>query len=154
MNNSSDNRHLKPLFISLAICLPGCLLLFYFMHSPESDWWLPRLLFMGIVIFAVIDFVLLNYLDSYREKVNQITLIILSASIFFTFLFFISKVSQSIYPDMGFEYLLPGVIALLGFSLFGIFKERQIFLKLYLGANSLALALLWGLGASNAIYLP
>ena len=107
-----------------------------------------------ILLIAAIDLALLVILDPYRRDLSKLTLPTLISAMATILLFIITDSINRFFEHLGYAFLTPFVIVCVALIYTTVFLEKNITLKFYLSLNSIAVMLLWALGASNRIMMP
>lgn len=154
METGQDSAALfKSLVTSLLVCVPSFCFSVYIIETHIS-WSAPALVMAAILCVGVFNFGLTVALEYCRSKLGPLTLPAMLCVAAVVLLFVIAESFDRFVDKIDYGWLLPAVAVGLALSTLAIFKERVLALKLHLAFNSLALAVLWGLGATGKISLP
>lgn len=143
----------KSLVTSLLVSLPTFCAALYFMEA-QITWRSPSLIVVFILGLAVANFAAIVILEHYRSSLGNLTLPALLSGVGLILLFVTAEAINRFYRDFGYEWLFPVVVLALGLSFLAIFRERKMALKFQLACNSVAVAVLWSLGAADKIAMP
>jgi len=143
----------KSYLISMAVSLPSLALLAFFVKL-EINWLAPQLWLVGILVLSLVNFIVLICLDNIRNRIGSLTLPTLIGTVGIVLLLVILKAFEEVFYFIDLKLLLPWVALFLIFCPLAIFKEKLIALKIHMGINSIALAVLWSLGNTGMIFLP
>lgn len=107
-----------------------------------------------VLLLAALDFATVVFIEQYRSRLGALTMPALLATIAVIFLFIIAESLIRFFEHLGYTFITPVVIAAMLMIYAAIFMEKNMMLKSYLSINSIALALLWAMGASDKITMP
>lgn len=142
-----------PFATSVAIAGPCSFLSIALMHnhSPFSQ---PMLWATGVLALAGMNIATACMLDGERARLGAFTMPALLAMAGIVLMYvFAQSVNRYVTP-VGYDWLLPFVIAGLGLCYCGIFLEKSLFLKALMAASGLALTVMWCLGSADKLALP
>lgn len=107
-----------------------------------------------VLLLAVLDFATVVFIEQYHKRLGKLTLPSLLAAIAVIFLYMVMESFNRFFEQLGYGFLTPLVVIVVLMIYAAIFMEKSLLLKSYLGINSVALALLWAMGASDKITMP
>jgi hypothetical protein len=149
----AQDEMLKSLLVSLAVCLPAFCLAVWLIEKPVA-WTSPPLVVLCILGLTAANFATIIFLEYYRASIGRLTLPALLGAVAVVLLYMIAQSMDRFVHDIGYNWLFPAVACFLLLSACAIFRERQLLLKGYLALNTVAMAVLWGLGDMDRMTLP
>lgn len=151
----SSEGLIKSYIISLLISLP-CLAISIYVTQFHINWIYPQTIFMVIMFISVLNFVTLILLDEIKGKVKvgTMTVPMLLAAAGLVLLFLIIEGINRFMPILSYRWLFPVIALVMAVKYLAMFKEKNLALKFYLGANIIVLSILWSLGETDKIVLP
>jgi len=108
----------------------------------------------AVLLLAAFDFATVVFIEKYRSTLGALTLPAFLAALGTIFLFIVVESFNRLFEGFGYTLTMPFVAVAVLMIYAAIFMEKNMMLKICLGINSLALALLWALGATDMITLP
>lgn len=153
MDTKNDKDLIRSHIASVAVCIPSFCLAVWLMESKVS-WDHPSLLVMAVLGLALANFVAAVALDQLGKKGGALTAPALLASAGVALLYIISESINRFFMEIGYNWLLPCVIAVLLLCSSAIFRERMILIKVQLACNLVAVAVLWTLGVADKVAVP
>ena len=141
-------------FVTGAAISAPCTLLSIFIMQKHFSFHQPWLWMLGILALGVLDFLAAILLEPMKRELGSLTLPALLGSCGMVLFYVLAQTLNRYIEHLGYDWLLPFVIASLGLCYAGIFLEKNAHLKCYLALNGLALTVLWCLGAADKVALP
>lgn len=114
----------------------------------------PGMWMMGILGFTALNLLVTLLLEPYTSRIGPFTMPAILATIALVLLYLITEALNRFAEKIGYEWLLPFVLAGLCICYTGIFRERSVVLRLYMALNGLMLTLLWCMGVADKVSLP
>lgn len=149
----SSAEMVKSYVISLAIALPSIGLTYYLAYL-NRNWPAAHVIFAGILIVSIVNFVALAALEEYRSRIGSFTVPVLVAASAVVLLILLLTAVNRFVPAIGYQWVFPAVLFVIVFKYLALFREKNLALKFYLAVNIIALAALWGMGIHGKIALP
>ena len=153
MDKQNQDNLIVSLLTSLAVSVPAFCATIYLMESNLS-WNTPALVTLVVIAVAAANFATIIALEHFRANIGTLTLPALLATVGLILLFVMMEGINRFFYDFGYRWLFPVLVIALGLSFLAIFKEHKFLIKCQLGFNSMALAVLWGLGVTGKVALP
>jgi hypothetical protein len=143
----------KSILITFGVLSPAFLSAVFLIHERPP---IPYDYFVscGILLLAVFDFVTVVFIEQYRKRLGTLTMAALLGTIFIVMLFMIATALNRFFEYLGYGYLIPFIGAAMLLIYAAAFIEKNLVLKIHLSLNSLALALLWTMGATDKVMMP
>lgn len=143
----------KSALISLVILSPSLLSGIFLIenHVPVTHAYLVACL---ILLLAVLDFVMVVLLEPYRRRLGALTMGAFIVTISIILLFIMTNALHRFFDHLGYDYLTPFVVAGELLLVAAVFFEKNAALKCSLSLNSIALAVLWAMGAADKVTMP
>ncbi len=142
-----------PFAISLAIAVPCSFLSITLMHK-YSSFPQPMLWVTAVLVLSGVNLVLACLFDRDRAQLGTFTMAGMLATVGIVILYIFAQSVNRYMTPVGYDWMLPFVIAGLGICYCGVFFEKSLFLKAYLALNGFALTVMWCLGAADKLALP
>lgn len=149
-----NKEHIIRGFVSnLAMACPGLIFGLYTL-SHNVNWPTPSLIMPFILALGAGSFTLIAVLDSMHARTGQWTMPGLLSVTGIVMLFMIAEAANRFLGDFGYGWLLPVALSAQAVLYVAIFTERGLLLKTVLLLDSFAISVLWGLGASDRMFMP
>lgn len=153
MDTWSKDALWKSLASSVAVSVP-CFCLAVFLIEADIVWGAPQQVLLGILLLAACNFATLVTLEHCRDRIGALTIPSLLSALGLVVLFVIAEGINRFVGNIGYRWIFPLVAVAVLLIMAAIFREKIFLLKCHLGCNSVALAMLWSLGAADRISLP
>jgi hypothetical protein len=108
----------------------------------------------AILILAVINFVTIALIEPYRRNLGKLTIPAFICAIGLVLLFVMTDALNRFFDHLGYNWLTPLVAIVTLLIYIAVLREKNIALKCHLSINSIALSILWAMGAIDKITLP
>lgn len=138
---------------NLALACPGLIFGLYAL-SHNVNWPAPALIMPFIFALAAGSFTLIAILDSMHARTGQWTLPGLLSVTGIVMLFMIAEAANRFLGDFGYGWLLPFVLTVQAVLYVAMFTEKGFLLRAVLLLDSIAISVLWGLGAADRLFMP
>jgi len=139
--------------VSSAVAAPAIIgsvvLMQWEFNLSNSGMWM-----MGILGFTAGNLLMTLLLEPYSSRIGPFTMPAILATIALVLLYLITEALNRFAEKIGYEWLLPFVLAGLCICYTGIFREQSFVLRLYMALNGLMLTLLWCMGVADKVALP
>ena len=142
-----------PFATSLAIAGPCSFLSIALMHK-YSAFPQPMLWVTGVLALAGLNIATACILDGDRARLGAFTMPALLAMAGIVLMYIFAQSINRYVTPVGYDWMLPFVIAGLGLCYCGVFLEKSLFLKASMAASGLALTVMWCLGSADKLALP
>lgn len=142
-----------PFATSVAIAGPCSFLSIALMHK-YSSFPQPMLWATGVLVLAAVNIATACMLDSERPRLGVFTMPALLAMAGIVLMYIFAQSVNRYITQVGYDWLLPFVIAGLGLCYCGVFLEKSLYLKVAMALSGLALTVLWCLGSADKLALP
>lgn len=144
---------MKTLPTSLLVCVPSFALSLYLMQT-RMEWVRPDLITTMILMLMTGNIALLAIMEQHRSRIGILTCPALLSAVGLSLLFMVAESVERFHANIDYQWFFPAVLIASMLSCIAIFKERQLFMKFQLGATSIALTIMWCMGAGDKLSLP
>jgi len=107
-----------------------------------------------ILFLASINFATAIMLEPYRSHFSKLSPPAVISMAVTVFLFITLEALKTYFPEIGYKFLLPLLLASGGLIYAAVFREKSLPLKVLLSLDSIALMFLWALAASDKFTMP
>jgi hypothetical protein len=142
-----------PFFTSLIVAGP-CTALSVTLMLQHVSLEEPWLWMSGIIVLGLVCMLAAAVLEPARAVLGRLTMAGLLAFPAVVMMYILTETLNRYMTDLGYEWLLPFVIAAQGLNYCGVFFEKHLPVKALLALNGAALSVLWCLGVAAKISLP
>lgn len=143
----------KSLIISTLFFLPSPVM-GYFLQVTRAPMESPYFVACAILALAVLNFIIVALLEQHRPRLGGLTLPALLCTVAVIFMFVTAESLNRFFEHLGYNWLSPFVAVSVLFIYIAIYREKSLALKSHLCLNSIALQILWILGAANKVTMP
>lgn len=149
----SGQNLFKSTLVSIFVLAPSLVSWLFLManHVPATHAYLVA---CGVLLLAVIDFAVIVLLEPYRRRLGLLTMLSFIGVIGIVLLFVAADALNRFIDHLGYGIVTPVAIGGALLLTAAIFCEKNTVLKCHLSINSIALAVLWAMGAADKVTMP